>query len=122
MLGYAALVHTLDGLDEWTRTQYVDRDGIVTDLTLVVFAQEGTIDEDLIVWSIDRLGKITNDDTANNNNKPRRSTPSSSNKTKSSGRSSLASSQNSKRRESIDSTSPRTVVNQPHTKPVEVTP
>ena len=121
MLGYAALVHTLDGLDEWTRTQYVDRDGIVTDLTLVVFAQEGTIDEDLIVWSIDRLGKITNDDTANNNNKPRRSTPSSSNKTKPTSRRSL-SSQNSKRRESIDSTSPRSVVNQPHTAPAQVTP
>ena len=122
LLGYAALVHTLDGLDEWTRTQYVNRDGIVTDLTLVVFAEDGAIDEDLIVWSIDRLGEITNDGTANNNSKPRKSTLSSSNKMKSPGRPSQASSHNSKRRESIDTTSPRTVVNQPITAPAQVTP
>lgn len=123
LLGYAALVHTLDGLDEWTRTQYVHRDAIVTDLTLVMFAQEGTIDEDLIVWSIDRLGEITNDDTTTNNNKSRRPPTSSSgsNKTSSSCRPSLSSSQHGKRRESTNGTSPRTVASQPPA-PVEVTP
>ena len=123
LLGYAALIHTLDGLDEWTRTQYVDRDAIVTDLTLVLFAQEGTIDEDLVVWSIDRINDVVGDDNdSKNKNKSRRppASASSGNKKKTSGRPSLSSSENSKRRESINGTSPRTVVNQPPT-PVEVT-
>ena len=122
LLGYAALVHTLDGLDEWTRTQYVDRDAIVTDITLVLFAQKGTIDEDLVVWSIDRINDVVGDgDIANKSRRPPTSSSSNSNKTKSSDRPSLASSQNSKRRESINGTSPKTVINQPPA-PAEVTP
>ena len=123
LLGCAALVHTLDGLDEWTRTQYVDRPAILTDLTLVLFAPDGTIDEDFVVWSIDRINDVVGDDNDSKNKSRRPPTSSSrnSNKTKSSGLPSLSSSRNSKRRESIKGTSPKTVINQPPA-PVEVTP
>ena len=126
LLGYAALVHTLDGLDEWTRTQYIDGDDIVTDITLALFAEDGTIDEDLIVWSMHRIKDFVGggDDTAKNKSRtPPTSTSSSSTNTKKSSTPgpSLSSSSCGKRRESIDGTSPRTVVNQPAAA-VEVTP
>mmetsp|Transcript_23031 Transcript_23031/g.66460 ORF Transcript_23031/g.66460 Transcript_23031/m.66460 type:complete len:239 (-) Transcript_23031:44-760(-) len=136
VLGYAALVHALDGLDEWTRTQYIDRDSIVTDMTSVIFDSDDDvdIDEDFIVWAIARLGEITTDENASGSTRSKsrisassdtRTSTTKTSTTKSSsssasGRPGRLSSSERKRRECFNDISPRTVVNQPASASVEV--
>lgn len=122
-LGYAALVHSLDGLDEWSRTQYIDRDAIVadTDVTEIILdchteeEEEDAPHQDSIAWAIARLGEITTDGSNTNrrasSSKPR-SSPSKA--SSSSSATHLSSSPSEPNRSDIKSNiSPRTVVGQP---------
>ena len=109
-LGYAALVHALDGLDEWNRTQYVDRDAIVADadVTEIILNGENVPHQDIIAWAIARLGEITADDSNTNR------TAQTSNPRPSATKASLSSpSSDPKISESVNNISPRTVVDQP---------
>ena len=121
-LGYAALVHSLDGLDEWSRTQYIDRDAIVadTDVTEIILdchteEEEDAPHQDSIAWAIARLGEITTVDSNTNrrasSSKPR-SSPSKA--SSSSSATHLSSSSSEPKRSDIkNNISPRTVVGQP---------
>ena len=119
-LGYAALVHSLDGLDEWSRTQYIDRNAIVTDadVTEIILdchtEEEDAPHQDTIAWAIARLGEITTDGS-NTNRRASSSNPKTS-PTKASvspSSSSHLSSSEPKRQGSVNNISPRTVVDQP---------
>ena len=120
-LGYAALVHSLGGLDEWNRTQYIDRDAIVadTDVTEIILdchtEEEDAPHQDSIAWAIARLDEITTDGSNTNrrasSSKPR-SSPSKASSS-SSGTHLSSSSSEPKRSDIKNNISPRTVVGQP---------
>ena len=112
-LGYAALVHALDGLDEWNRTQYVDRDAIVADADVaeIILNGEDAPHQDIIAWAIVRLGEMTADDGNTNRTVPT-SNPRPS-VAKASPSSTHPSSSEPKSSESVSNISRRTVVEQP---------